>query len=63
MVATVASILGDASTCITSMVGHIGTVLSLFSDQPLLMVFIGVAFVGIAVRYGARLMMSAGKMA
>lgn len=58
-----ADIFANVTTVINAMVTNITTGLTIITSSDILMAFVGIAFLGIALRYGIRLMHSAKKMA
>jgi len=60
---TIAEYLANIPTVATSILGLVGQVLELFTSQPILVVFVACAFVGLAIKYGRRLLNAAKKAA
>lgn len=63
MTTTLASLLADIPSIVTAVMDIVAQVITLVTDNPLLFAFVGCAFIGIAIKYGARLLHAAKRMA
>lgn len=61
--ATIAEVIANVTEVGTATVTLIGQGVELFTAHPALLLFIGVGFTAIGIRYGIRMLKSAKKMA
>jgi len=56
---TLTEFVGQIPDVTGALMTIVGQVLELFTSQPILVVFVGCAFIGIAIKYGKRLLRAA----
>jgi len=56
-------VIGNVTAVATAQVSIVTTIIGVITDNPLLFALVGCAFIGIAVKYGSRLLRKARGMA
>ena len=60
---TLSSFVEQIPTVTAPLLAVVGQVLELFTAQPILVAFVAIAFIGIAIKYGKRLLRAAHSQA